>query len=436
MKIVKLLASLTLAALPLYIIRCKSFSWCRSPLPFTLLELLILATFFAWAVWRVSAVKKEKKTLQRLFKGLTGPLFWPLVLFLMSATIAVFVSPDLRAAAGIWKAYFIEPVLFFVVVLDLSIEKRSLSWAVVPLLFSGLWLSALAIWQAISGTNQFAQYAIAQGRVSSVYTTPNALGLYLGPLVALSLGFLFQLFKQKRIELNRFGLAWYLIICLLAFIAAIILSKSRGAALGIIVALLAFLLMVIYPLLSNYWQRLLRLVAVFAVVAYFLLNFFVFVGINNLVTAYQPRSQDSIAARFCIWQATKNILEDRPITGIGLSGFPKVYPDYATCEKENFQYPHNIFLNFWTEIGIVGLLSFLWVVYRYWKILSPLIDNFVVVGLLAAMVYIFIHGLVDVPYFKNDLAVEFWVFLTLGTWFYESRLKEKAASRFQRPRLD
>ena len=30
------------------------------------------------------------------------------------------------------------------------------------------------------------------------------------------------------------------------------------------------------------------------------------------------------------------------------------------------------------------------------------------------MVAVIVHGLVDVPYFKNDLALEFWTFLGLA----------------------
>jgi len=40
-------------------------------------------------------------------------------------------------------------------------------------------------------------------------------------------------------------------------------------------------------------------------------------------------------------------------------------------------------------------------------------DNYFIIGLLGAMTAIIIHGLVDVPYFKNDLAAMFWVFLAI-----------------------
>lgn len=36
-----------------------------------------------------------------------------------------------------------------------------------------------------------------------------------------------------------------------------------------------------------------------------------------------------------------------------------------------------------------------------------------VMGLLSAMVVIVVHGLVDVPYFKNDLAVMFWALVAM-----------------------
>ena len=32
-----------------------------------------------------------------------------------------------------------------------------------------------------------------------------------------------------------------------------------------------------------------------------------------------------------------------------------------------------------------------------------------------ALVAVVIHGLIDVPYFKNDLSLEFWILLAL-TW--------------------
>ncbi|MDO8260559.1 MAG: hypothetical protein Q7T50_03640, partial [Candidatus Magasanikbacteria bacterium] len=85
---------------------------------------------------------------------------------------------------------------------------------------------------------------------------------------------------------------------------------------------------------------------------------------------------------------------------------------------EIYMYPHNIFLNFWTELGLAGMVLFAWIIGRFLYIAFRLaqIDSKnkgIALGLLGAMVAIFVHGLVDVPYFKNDLAVVFWVLLAI-----------------------
>ena len=124
------------------------------------------------------------------------------------------------------------------------------------------------------------------------------------------------------------------------------------------------------------------------------------------------------------------MLLDRPIFGAGLSGFKELYSQqYFTCDAEPLEYPHNWVLNFWTETGLLGLVAFLWILWRYFKNVNgymatrlhgreevakkPSSHLAMQPFFLAAMVYWLIHGLVDVPYFKNDLALEFWVIVGL-----------------------
>ena len=47
--------------------------------------------------------------------------------------------------------------------------------------------------------------------------------------------------------------------------------------------------------------------------------------------------------------------------------------------------------------------------------------NVVAIGIMAAIIYMFIHGIVDVPYFKNDLSTQFWVFLAITAWIGSNR---------------
>jgi O-antigen ligase len=87
----------------------------------------------------------------------------------------------------------------------------------------------------------------------------------------------------------------------------------------------------------------------------------------------------------------------------------------------NIKQQECILLNFWSEIGLFGMISFAGIcAYIFGLGLKILKKNiFFGAALLASLVIIFIHGMVDVPYFKNDLAMLFWVITSL--FFYPTQ---------------
>ncbi len=155
------------------------------------------------------------------------------------------------------------------------------------------------------------------------------------------------------------------------------------------------------------------------------------------------------------WSETWKMLEDnRIITGAGLANYQtavapyhaegiwiknddpnwlhKIQTDPAYRIKmwqptEIYLYPHNIVLNFWSEIGLLGLLVFAFLLLRfflnYLRLWSEDKQKIYAI-LMAVMAGIIVHGLVDVPYFKNDLSVFWW--LTLGMSWVLLRIKWKA----------
>jgi O-antigen ligase len=88
--------------------------------------------------------------------------------------------------------------------------------------------------------------------------------------------------------------------------------------------------------------------------------------------------------------------------------------------QEDLIYPHNIVLNMWTETGFLGLAAFLWLLAQAFRVswrgwtAGPVAWRGIQLGIVLAMLAIVVHGLVDVPYFKNDLALEFWGFIGLA----------------------
>jgi O-antigen ligase len=84
-------------------------------------------------------------------------------------------------------------------------------------------------------------------------------------------------------------------------------------------------------------------------------------------------------------------------------------------------HPHNIFLDYWLTLGIMGLIVLLWLLWRYYresinlarwassKVGSDPLARALALGLIAAMTDFLVHGLVDNSYFLMDLALIFWM---------------------------
>src|SRR5581483_7730958 len=99
------LATLLLA--PLYVVRFNI-----GLLPTTLLEVLIAASVLSFVV--EEAVHGQ---LGRYRTALTSPFSGLALALLLVSLLAVFVSPTQYQALGLWRAYFLEPIVFFFVLL-------------------------------------------------------------------------------------------------------------------------------------------------------------------------------------------------------------------------------------------------------------------------------------------------------------------------------
>ena len=394
---------LTILLAPLYVVRFQV-----GPYPSTLLEVLVGLTVLSWLVERI----KTKN-----FQLPISNFRFPLVLFFFAAVISVVVSPDKRGALGIFKAYFVEPILIYLIIKDTVKSKKDWQLLFSALALSGLWVALLAVLQGLTGWFAFAPWEAAQGRAHAVYNTANAVGLYLGPLAVLILG-PYMAFRGGRWTPIPSKLTKSVLYFLLLFFA-IGFSQSSGAIIALVVATayLGLHSVVLHsgPYLRSRLERFWKPAPLIVVSTVLILGAWLFFNISSFtpknVNPHVRQTSDTLQLRLCLWEGARNLLLDRPLFGAGLSGFKELYSQqYFTCDAEPLEYPHNWVLNFWTEVGIFGLLGFLGVLWVYFKGLG----GHLALGFSAAMLYWLIHGLVDVPYFKNDLALEFFVLLGLG----------------------
>lgn len=384
---------------PLYVVRWKIFG-----MPTTLLELSIFATIIVWVISNLS--KGQLRTIARLI--ITDRLFWPIVVLISSGIVSLVVTNDLRGGLGILKAYLVEPViLYFIARQIVNNQNRNFFFLAFQVVI--VWLAIIAFIQFTTGKLAFfAPSEITQGRVSAVFNNANAVGLYLGPILAITIAAIFSnkgIFKITS-----------LITAVIA-LSTIYLTKSQGAYLAVFVSLAGILTVWVLQTKINYLA--LKRLIISSFVALILLG-----GLLPALTLFLPELTPAIVTenyqgvntyqiRNYLWRGTFDLLSDHPLLGAGLNGFKNLYfRDYRLPQyHEALQYPHNFYFTFWAELGLLGIIGLL-------MILLKLIDFIfnrkkINLGLYGFLTYILVHGIVDVPYFKNDLSLEFWLITAL-----------------------
>ena len=430
---------LLIVAMPAYLIRSSFLG-----VPFTLLEAMILISFFVWFL-RHTEIKNFlkgrygwKDLKENRKKRLIYPFGLELTLLLVISYMAVAVAGFSNEALGVWKAYFFEPSLVFILVLNVFRGKNKINNILWPLVVSASVVSLFAIYQKFTGNFIFNEFWANEEtrRVTSFFGYPNAVGLYLGPLILIFVGWFVNQLSIIKYQLRINIKLLFIPLTVFLSLLSIYFAKSEGALIGVVAGL------VMYGLLINKKIRWAMLGLIILVIA----GIMVFAPAKEYATSKVLLRDLSGQIRKAQWVETWSMLNDgKFIFGSGLTNYKeKVLPyhqegifvkdykdpdwhrktvwnkefrDKAWQPLEVYLYPHNIFLNFWVELGIAGMFLFIWIMGKYSLIgirnLKSEKDKHVVMGLMGAMVTITVHGLVDVPYFKNDLAIMFWLFVAM-----------------------
>lgn len=371
-------AGIALGLAPAYLIRFEV-----AGIPTNFLELTLLTFVLAVAIRTPRWAYRE--ALRKI-----GKVWIMAALFALAGAVSVVISPEKARALGQYKAFIIEPLLFFAGML-LTVKDEEDAKTVVNWLFGSASIVAIfGIIQYYTGVLlpiRFWGNGIEPRRISSFFEYPNALALYLAPLVVFYL----------TLILNG-KLAKKSLILLVPSFVALGLTFSRGGWLGFAAGAAVALSMRYSP------KK-----VVLGIVALVLLIGLIPTSRTRILSSFNDRSS---AAHWELTKAGVSIAKDSPLFGNGLYGFRSAL-QRSGFRGEILNYPHNIFLNFWLETGLLGLLSFLAmnIFFAYQAIKRPAGYRR---ALLAFLVAIWLHGLFDAPYFKNDLALLYWALSALA----------------------
>lgn len=319
-----------------------------------------------------------------------------------SLSWAEFPAPALRQ----WRVVLLEPALFYFLICWLRPARRDLLWLGDALLFTGGAIAIVGLYLYATGESVVEAEDGAR-RLISVYGSPNGVGMYLGRCLPFALAY--------ALVAPRGSWRWlYGALSGAVMLLAVLLSQSRGAILlGLPAALIVTLV---------FWRGRRALVPLVGAAL---------AGLIALVplTLLLPRLGDLLGStatfRRHLWYSAWQLIRERPLTGAGLDQFLYWYRSRyllpEAWEEPNLSIPHNLVLNHWVSLGILGVILMLALQVAYWRGLwrlrgqgagSDAAAFMLVLGLAGSMADFLAHGLVDVGYFAINLAFVF--FLSLG----------------------
>ena len=342
------------------------------------------------------------------YRRLSLPNFWPILLIVLGVVLASFFALDQRVAFGIVKGWFVVPLIYYAC-LNTVFPPDQRHVFIRPLLISLVLVSLYAIGQyfglipLLNHQLPEAEQYLTQGRAIGFFESPNFLAMYLVPLTLLAGGYI--------ILMKKFRACWWLILPL----TVIVLSQSQAGLLALGFGIVWLWL----------WQSSRQNTPSRSQLTGW--------AIGALAVLLVMWRWVDDPARLLIWKNTWVMIREQPIFGIGPGQFQTIF---SSLSDQSSQYvavapyalhPHNLFLNLYLSAGLAGFTGLVWLLVTLGRdffretFRSPL-----ALVASAAIVAVLVHGLFDSTYFKNDLAIIFWLLVFLVSNGYKESNAHRA----------
>lgn len=374
--------------LPLYMIRVQALFLRTNVLEILMIGAVLwwLAVFFRWAKVKSFYWEYRRYCICGMLM-LTG-FFW-----------SALSNGQALQSLSIIKSWFLFPLALMFVAADVIPRER----------FKNVFLAYGASTFLVAVTSigyLFLGQVTYDGRLTAFFNSPNYLAMYLAP--GIIIGLWARTFLKREMTLVFLGV----------LLVALFFTYSY-AAFGAVFLSSFVILWLVKGKTSAKLSRFLFLKEIIAVGLIFALFFVAQVGKKKFSDVWELSPRSSLASRVMIWEASVRMAKDNPVTGIGAANFQKTYLAYQKFFPPYLEWavphPQNIYLAFWLFGGLLGAVGFLGLLFFFFKeLFENKSQNSLEILALGLMLYILLHGLFDTTYFKNDLAIVFWLnFLVL-----------------------
>ncbi|MBI2987898.1 MAG: O-antigen ligase family protein [Deltaproteobacteria bacterium] len=388
----------------------------------TFISLCVTALIWLWLFLLI-----QEKGEKPLF-----PLAAPLILYLSISVLSLTQAINLFEGIFALSQKFTYILLFWLVVNHVKTKERFeivLLWA----MGSAFVVSLIGIYQKFGGDIPGLVKLASPG---STFGNTSMAAQYI--LLISPFPYMFFLSSKERWKELLFA------ICAATMTTYLLYAGRRAAWAGLIVAFLSIVIFSrlkrsslgpqIANLKSQIWHRKIAFgCIVLSVVAMNVIPPYVVPDWNiagfpspvaRFATVLELDQDRSFLDRFAMWVNTLEMIKDHPLLGVGKGNFKIVYPLYAEKKVKDTAFgsevqpreAHNDYVELLGETGILGFLSFFWILVliglRVWNSI-PTKESVLILTLSFSLMALLVEAFFDFPFELPVSEAFFWLFVGL-----------------------
>lgn len=289
------------------------------------------------------------------------------------------------------RVMIVGPLFFYVLLRLIKPTATELVLLVDTVILGGIVIGLIGLFNYMTGDDVVIT-ADGSRRLLAVYGSPNAVALQLGRILPFALAYVILPLSMWR---RGFGA----IATGLVGLAFLLTQSLGGIVVGMPIALAALFLAWQGP---RAWTYIAGLGA---------LGLAALIPLSRVVPRLQNLTDADSATtvfRVNVWRSTVQLLQDHPLTGIGLDQFLYAYRSrYIVPEGSadpDLSHPHNVIAEHWVRFGILGVVALLYIQWHFWRTVLQLLRPIrqrkgfvwaVLLGCVGSMAYTLGHGLID-----------------------------------------
>lgn len=384
-------------------------------------DLLLSTILYAGIAVLIVFSKKMRKTM-RLGKRLYLPVLLPALGMIIGAALSTRGALDPFAArSGV--LILVERYLAFFCIYNLLEKPSDIHKMVIA-------IAGSILFQSLLGLIQFRMPAFHIGvidadqswqswRANGTFFHANALGMYLVLLLTLLYRFLLISFRGKSRFMQRM-----LLIVFVAGLGALVATQNRGSWIGFVLGMIVIFLADI-TMGRTRVQSVLGKLALPVIIVVFALTIKYGDFIYNRL--FHDDMTEQIEGRKNLQETAYDVIKAYPVFGVGWGNYQ--------LHAKSYEFTHNLYLLIASELGIVGLIFFIWlIIVWFWEIVkgwrdSNLILRNVSLGGLAGIIGFLLASIPGPDYLIiRQTGTHLWI--VLGILAGLNRISRKYSMRF------